>query len=102
MNDRVNYYRNLLVEKQLNELATALKMKFGTKGNLTPTILQDPKELFKSTYEKMDSIMQSGSKVDIDHEFQNDIAYQIWLNYIKAMFGDFHMSAAQCCLTLLR
>ena len=70
----------------LNE-AAALKLEVGTKGRLHRSQLVNPREAFTDSLKKLDTIGQ-GQRVDIEQMFGNDIAYAVWLNYVKSMFGE--------------
>ena len=50
--------------------------------------LVDPIVAFADSFKKLDALQATGNKIDIAKEFGGDPAYNIWLNYVKSMFGE--------------
>lgn len=65
-----------------------LKLDVGTAGRLRRDQLLNPFEVFADSFKKLDTLLATGQKIDIAKEFAGDPAYNVWLNYVKSMFGE--------------
>lgn len=65
-----------------------LKLEIGSKGRLHRQQLVNPIELFDSAFKKLDQLLSTGQKIDIAKEFNDELAYKVWLNYVRSMFGE--------------
>ena len=65
-----------------------LKLEVGTKGRIHRKELVDPIQLFDTAFKKLDSLLATGQRIDIEKEFGNELAYKVWLNYVRSMFGE--------------